>query len=370
MIRRLFPRLPLLALLVASPALAQDGVRLTQGSDPSADLGGKRVAYELGGTLFLLDIKKGITTNVGSGVDDLQLSPGGKAVVYSSDANPLGTNADGNTEIFHYDVKSAVTNQLTVTSDTFDCCWEPTVDKKGARVAFMSNANFVGTNADESEEVFFWNAKDDSITQVTVTTDSFTNEDARIDAGGKFVYFSSDANFVGTNADGNREIFRYDVKNGVIEQLTNTTNGDSSSPVPNKNSKFVVFETDSTDLLGANADGNEEIVRLDVKKGTVLRLTDFSFASSDPAIAGNGKAVAFEATGNPLGTNADGSNEIFLVWIQRDTLALSQITDGTAADSSGDANLETSGKRIIFASDADLTGQGAGTDHVFQFETR
>ena len=98
-----------------------------------------------------------------------------------------------------------------------------------------------------------------------------------------------------------------------------------------------------------------------------MRLTDNGFASERPSISGNGKYVTYESSGDPLGTNADGSKELFRVRIRRATLETTQLTDGAVGTESRRVVLDNAGKRIFFQSDADLTGEGAGEQHIFHF---
>ncbi|MBI4602536.1 MAG: hypothetical protein HY721_11305, partial [Planctomycetes bacterium] len=96
------------ASVVAVPAFGQTTSRLTTGSvdwqDPSVDLAGKTLVYSRGNVLYLHNVRKGWTTVIGCNVDEALVAPGGKFVVYSSDADVLGTNDEGNKEIFLFDI--------------------------------------------------------------------------------------------------------------------------------------------------------------------------------------------------------------------------------------------------------------------------
>ena len=106
---------------------------------------------------------------------------------------------------------------------------------------------------------------------------------------------------------------------------------------------------------------------LNVKKRVLRRLTDFSFESSRPAISANGKYFVFESAGDPFGTNADGSTELFFGRVTKSSVEIMQITDGAPGTISERAVMDKSGKRVFFQSDADLTGGGAGFDHIFMY---
>jgi Tol biopolymer transport system component len=365
-------RLSLPIVLVLATTALGDVTQVTEGGGgwtrPSVDAKGKMLVCINGGNLYLQDLKKRTAVFIAADADEACISANGKFVAYSSDGNPLGTNPDGNQEIFLYDVKLATTKQITTTIDDFEC-GSPSIDKKGRWIVFVTDADLLGTNPDENEEVYLYDVVGNRFVQVTQTSDSFDSpEHPVIVPNGKHVLFDSEANHAGRNGDRNREIFRYEIATGVTEQLTVTTTGDSERPVPNKNGKYVCFQTDCLELIGVNTDGRDEIVRMDTRKGTFLRLTDGSAACTRPATSGNGKYVAFQSRGDPLGTNADGSEELFLVKVKKAPAPTPlQISDGSFPHESERASLNTSGKRVFFQSDADLVGNGSGTDQVFQY---
>ena len=68
------------------------------------------------------------------------LSADGSLVVYESFGDPLGLNADGNSEIFLYRADTQATEQLTVTTDGVN--EEPRISGNGAYVYFTSTVRF------------------------------------------------------------------------------------------------------------------------------------------------------------------------------------------------------------------------------------
>ncbi|MEN8148907.1 MAG: hypothetical protein ABFS86_03740 [Planctomycetota bacterium] len=368
--RRMRILVAVVVLVAVAPTIAGELVRLTEGTEdwrkPSVDLRGRNVLYGNSGALFLHDAKKGgVTIITHRDAGDARISGNGKVVVYSSDGDPLGTNVDGNEEIFVYDVKGSITTQITATAD----CESGSVstDKKGRRIAFLSDGDLRGDNPDRNVEIFMMDTGDGTVTQITNTLAGTNNNRPEIVATGKYVYFSSDADPLSTNPEGNREIFRYVVKTDTIEQLTVTTSGNCTDPSVSKNGKYVVFESASDELAGPNLDGGREIYRLRVKKGEIIRVTDSDVDSSNASVSGNGRIITYEGRGDPVGANLDGSREIFQTWLKRGVWQTTQITSGESPYRSRRAVLSSNGKRTFFESDADLTGEGAGNDHIFQY---
>lgn len=355
-----------MTLAASRPAVSQT-VKLTPGTgdweEPSTDLAGKNVTLRKGNALYLLQTKKGFLTPIACNIDDAQVAPGGKFVVYSSDSDPLATNDDGNRELFLIDLGKRATTQLTNATED---CNQPSIDKRGKRIAFLSKADFTGANADGSEELFVLERATSAFTQVTDTALGSPSDDVQMSANGNVVVFTSTADLTGENADNNREIFLFDIAAGTLAQLTQTTSGQNRRPSVDQGGKLVAFESTVDGLSGPNLDGNFEVYRLTTADLSVVRLTDTDADSRNAVISANGKVVVYESDGDPLGGNADGSDELFLVVVNRDgSLSREQLTAGAGGTQSAHARPTSTGKRVFFDSDADLTGAGAGNRHVF-----
>ncbi len=96
-----------------------------------------------------------------------------------------------------------------------------------------------------------------AITQITVSMGG-SNEDPAINGDGSAIAFESDRNLTGTNADENREIFLYRAGTGIT-QITNSIGGSSFNPAINSAGTAIAFNSTSNDLTGTNADENDEI---------------------------------------------------------------------------------------------------------------
>jgi hypothetical protein len=149
---------------------------------PSIDNAGMRVAYvspDGAGRpqvhLFLFGTGSGqnrAVTKATTGIStDPRISGDGSAIVFESTANLVGrNNADGNQELFLYNVARDRLAQLTVTASTATSAVSnasPSISTTGTRIAFLSNAGFNRTNPDGSAEVYVWS--DGKIVPVTGT---------------------------------------------------------------------------------------------------------------------------------------------------------------------------------------------------------
>jgi WD40 repeat protein len=104
----------------------------------------------------------------------------------------------------------------------------PAVSQDGSRIAFASKDDPLGTNADGNSEIFLFNSG--NLLQVTNTlpgapanrvTDG--NFQPSISDDGRFVAFSSNRNITSQNSDGNLEIVVYDSMASTFLQLTSST---------------------------------------------------------------------------------------------------------------------------------------------------
>src|SRR5437870_2438789 len=104
----------------------------------------------------------------------------------------------------------------------------PAISQDGSRIAFASKDDPLGTNPDGNSEIFLFDGA--KLIQVTNTTpaslgDRVTNGNFQpsISDDGRFIAFSSNRDLASQNADGNLEIFVYDAATNTLSQLTNSS---------------------------------------------------------------------------------------------------------------------------------------------------
>lgn len=280
----------------------------------------KREADALSGFVF-----KGFNSNP-------QLSGNGNVLVFISGFNHAPTtsvnNTDFNGEIFLYDVAAKTTAQLTNTtgfagfpatvgfdirgnlilapSQPVNILNQNTkhLSNDGNLLVFESSGDYEnGKNADKTREVFLYNRTTNKFTQLTTNAtlpETPKQEDIdKIDfnftpsmsPNGQYVFLSSILNIVpvasgGTsnattdNADGSREIFRYDVTAASFRQITYTPLSvrvlDQREALlfthPNAVGSEMFF-TNDVNLLGSNPDTSFEVYRAIVRP--IVQTNDF-----------------------------------------------------------------------------------------------
>lgn len=151
------------------------------------------------------------------------------------------------------------------------------------------------------------------ITTTILQEGGFQDLRPTISDDGSKLAFASTRNLLGQNADGNSELFLYDVATASLRQLTNTTGGNLRISSISGDGRRVAFSTFS-DPLGLNGDGNEEIFYVDVDEGLLVQATQTSGSqlfNFEAALSADGRTLAFTSNRRP-GGGGNGPMQIFM----------------------------------------------------------
>jgi Tol biopolymer transport system component len=255
--------------------------------------------------IFLWDASTGLTqiTNTSSGrLRSPVINALGNRVTFAWDT-PLD-NPDGNIEVFLWDASTGLTRitnsrQLSVASS---------LNATGDRIAFTSHGNHVGTsNTDENAEIFIWDATS-GITQITNTVGGNSGGPMLNAAGNRIAFESNVGGIGGVTTD----IYLWDASTGTI-RITDATSHSASSLIPDINAagNRIVFHSKSN-LVGSNGDGNTELFLWDAATGLTQLTNTTSGSSGSASINPAGDRIAFSSTADLVGSNGDRTQEIFL----------------------------------------------------------
>jgi Tol biopolymer transport system component len=192
-----------------------------------------------------------------------------------------------------------------------------------------------------------------------------------ISADSRFVLFLSDANNLVTNDDNGKyvDVFLRDLTNGTTTLVSlNLTgvgggNGNSISPAASADGRYVVFESDASNLVSNDTNGVSDVFVRDLQSGTTALVSVSSNGpgvgngpSTSPIISADGRYVAFvSAAGNLVANDTNGVNDAFIRDLQSGTTALVSVNaSGNAGgnDASDSPTMTPDGRWIVFVSKA------------------
>src|SRR5215216_3058437 len=284
-----------------NPMLSDDGKSVV--FESSADLAG------IGGNSSFHTLRADLNGPVfneigGTRAVSPALSSDGKIIVFASTEDPLGRNADRNSELFLFD--GSKLQQLTqtepadVTSRLSDGNFQPSVTGDGRTIAFSSNRNLTGENADLSYEIFLYNTLNQHYTQLTNSTPEHTSSSPKISADGSRVFYKRAADLVLIDRESgiSRVVAAGVAELSITEGRAVSSDGMrlvySALTAPNQTQVFM-FE------------GRDNSIRQLTQLGS--RVVDVKL---QPTISGDGRRVAF-ATRRRVTNASDGGVELYLL---------------------------------------------------------
>ena len=289
------------------------------------------------------------------------ISEDGSWVYWEANNDQLGTNLDISREIFRSDTSGGSLLQLT-SGVSGDACRKPRTSADGTWVVFESYADLTSTNADGSWEVYrvkFDGTGTQQITNGTASVDSFEPD---ISDDGSIIVYASSWNPLGTNADGNQEIFSYNVGTTTHTQVTSTTSGTSSFPRISNDGRYVYFLTTS-DMFETDPDRSTHQARADLQTATIVRTGGIDDGNPTPALpTSDGQKAVFSGLGNFTRENYDIVREIWVI----DTTALNSIVLSGPAPTSVSWKQEPGALRydVVRGDVANLASGGPGITNL------
>jgi hypothetical protein len=287
------------------------------------------------------------------------------AVVLSATFDPFGTNADHSTELFQFERlgNGTITGfQLTATTGGTGVL-HPAVNDSITRVAVPWNLNF-GENPSGRPQLYVLdNTPSGGIEQVTANDGSFPITDVTLNDAGTAGTFVSTGNLTGANADHSAEAFRF-FENGNQWGLQQFTNGtfEVRDVVISGNGNYAAF-TANADLAGDNPGDLRVLFRHALQTGGVQQVTSPGLEVSLPDIDATGNRITYLGDGDPLGFNPDGNREAW-VWDARGP-RLAQVTRSTDGEIDR-PSMNDQGTMLAFTSTADLLGSNPdGSSELF-----
>jgi signal peptidase I len=249
------------------------------------------------------------------------ISADGRFVAFASDAsNLVPGDSNGQGDIFVHDRQTGATERVSVDSaggQADGSSSEPVISGDGRFVVFVCDAsNLVPGDSNGQGDVFVHDRQTGATERVSV--DSAGNQGdggsgkPAISADGRFVAFESDAsNLVPGDSNGQSDVFVHDRQTGATERVSvdsagSQGDGGSGKPAISADGRFVAFESDAANLVLDDANSRSDVFVRDRQTGATERVsvdghgTQSDGSSTRPAISADGRFVAFESMATNL----------------------------------------------------------------------
>lgn len=324
------------------------------------------------------------TDNVtGNGLSDTpKLSRGGRYVAFvslASDLVPGDTN--GVRDAFVRDTWTGTTTRISVSStgvqaDRLVYDNGISITPNGRYVTFVSSAdNLVPGDTNSTWDVFVRDTWAHTTTRVSVASDGTEGngnsglEGAQISADGRYVTFESVAStLVPGDAIGTSDIFVHDRLTGVTTRESVATDGTpanslSSDPAISGNGRYVAFDSFANNLVPGDTNGDYDVFLRDRRLHTTTRISVSSTGAqangrslSRLAMSPDGRYVAFLSSASNLVPGDTNTVEDAFV---RDNLGhttgrVNLSSTGAQADraTSFNVGISANGRYVVFFTDA------------------
>ncbi len=328
-------------------SVKSDGNELSYASsDPSVSGDGQRVSFQSYGRFtsndtntqydcYVHDFVSSETTlvsqtsggMVGNGYSgSARISEDGHRVAfYSWSSNLVPGDANNKSDIFVRDLASGETTRASVTDAGAEAngdSWSPSISGDGSRIAFGSAAdNLVVGDTNGQGDIFIRDLTAGTTIRASLAFDGSEPNSScgpcAISDDGRYVVFESDAtNLVAGGTDGTRHIYLRDLLAGSTELISQSTDGvvgniDSQDAVVSADGRYVVFGSLADNLVAGDTNSWDVFVR-DRVSGITSRVSVASGGGQanascySPTVSGDGQIVAFHSDATNLGEETDG----------------------------------------------------------------
>jgi Tol biopolymer transport system component len=301
---------------------------------PNPDLSNELFAMSGTGTSHLQ-----LSDGVNGDSWDPDITPDGSRIVFASDANPSGDTGYWFPQI--YRMAPDGSDVVRITSFTEGTPEEPSVTDDGGTIAFTHDGDPLGTNPYRTGQIFVVGADGTGLTQLTpyVGSSSRPSDEPHFSGDGSLIVFRSWSNILGDNLYGYPRIYKVEPDGSNLARLSPDDTQQVAHPRVDSDGTWAVY-------VHANAVHRKEIAG--AGEDLVAAMGDW------PDISADGGLVVYSSTADPLGTNPESNEELFL-WNAQTTSTVQLTT--TASGSNLRPRFSGDGQYVYFYSDSPHFGE-------------
>jgi Tol biopolymer transport system component len=292
-------------------------------------------------------------------------SQDGSRVAFAARDNPLNTNLDGNSEIFLFD--NGTLRQITNTSPgqienrVVNGNFQPSISDDGRFIAFSSNRDLTGLNADGNLEIFIFDGATGAFTQLTNSLGTVGATDAKISGNGARVAYIRDN---GASVSTHRDLVIQDRAGSLpLQLIAGSVDGLAVTygRAISDDGTRVVYSA----LTAPNA---SQVFLFDGRSGNQIRpVTFLGSRATDvplhPTISGDGTRIAFATRRAVLPNNPDSGVDLYTFDVPTGQTA--RVTNGPAtATADVVSSLNDTGTLVAFNFPRVLSGAVVFSDYA------
>jgi uncharacterized repeat protein (TIGR01451 family) len=254
------------------------------------------------------------------------ISQDGSRIVFASKDDPLGTNHDGNSEIFLHDGAKLIQITNTAPGDvanrTISGNFLPSISDDGRFIAFSSNRDLTNQNVDNSLEIFVYDTVVAGFTQLTNASGIVGFTDAKISGNAVNVAYIRDS---GVTPSAKRDLLlqnRAGPPSVRVLALAAPALAMTYGRAISDDGLRVVWAAET-------AEDSSQVFLYDGRNSITQQVTSLGVRSTDvpfhATISGDGSRITFATRRNFLG-NSDGSVDLYSYDIPSSTFG--RVTSG------------------------------------------